>query len=236
MRLLLYQKIILTTKNNTYDKAQTLVNVMRYSTLLKEEKELVKSAIGQYKTYVANNLYGCEGVGSMGVKEIREKVKEHITYTGRTPIVIVDYLQILAPMEPKATDKQNMDRAVVELKRISRDYKTPVIAISSLNRDNYTRKVSMRSFKESGAIEYSSDVLIGLQFRNVGNDGFDLDKEIAKLPRELELVVLKNRKGKAGDSIPYDFYSPFSLFIEGKEDKKNLHRENGGEDKWQRRY
>ena len=228
--------VITLSKNNTYDKAQTLVNVMRYSTLLKEEKELVKSAIGQYKTYVANNLYGCEGVGNMGVKEIREKVKEHITYTGRTPIVIVDYLQILAPMEPKATDKQNMDRAVVELKRISRDYKTPVIAISSLNRDNYTRKVSMRSFKESGAIEYSSDVLIGLQFRNVGNDGFDLDKEIAKLPRELELVVLKNRKGKAGDSIPYDFYSPFSLFIEGKEDKKNLHRENGGEDKWQRRY
>ena len=41
---------------------------------------------------------------------------------------------------------------------------TPVIAISSLNRENYKSGISMTAFKESGGIEYSSDVLIGLQF------------------------------------------------------------------------
>ena len=30
-----------------------------------------------------------------------------------------------------------------------------------INRENYYQPVSMASFKESGAIEYSSDVLIG---------------------------------------------------------------------------
>ena len=52
---------------------------------------------------------------------------------------------------------------MMELKRLSRDYKLPLIGISSFNRDSYTEAVSMKSFKESGAIEYSSDVLMGLQ-------------------------------------------------------------------------
>ncbi len=56
----------------------------------------------------------------------------------------------------------------MELKRISRDFKTPVIGISSFNRDNYNNAVSMQSFKESGAIEYSSDILIGLQNKGAG--------------------------------------------------------------------
>ena len=48
----------------------------------------------------------------------------------------------------------------------------PVLGISSFNRDNYNNPVGMQSFKESGAIEYSSDVLIGLQFKGVGESGW----------------------------------------------------------------
>lgn len=72
-------------------------------------------------------------------------------------------MQILAPCNEIASDKQNKDNAVLELRRISRDYKTPIIAISSFNRDNYNSVASMTAFKESGIIEYSSDVLIALQ-------------------------------------------------------------------------
>ena len=72
--------------------------------------------------------------------------------TGKTPLVIVDYLQIVAPYNERATDKQNMDKAVLELKRISRDFKLPVIAVSSLNRMSYGQRISMEAFKESGAI------------------------------------------------------------------------------------
>lgn len=72
-------------------------------------------------------------------------------------------MQILAPYNEIASDKQNKDNAVLELKRISRYYKTPLIALSSFNRDNYNSAASMTAFKESGVIEYSSDVLIALQ-------------------------------------------------------------------------
>ena len=87
---------------------------------------------------------------------------------GNAPVVVIDYLQILAPHNDRATDKQNTDKAVMELKRISRDYKTAVIGISSLNRQSYDEPISMKAFKESGAVEYSSDVLIGLQLEGVG--------------------------------------------------------------------
>ena len=63
--------------------------------------------------------------------------------------MIIDYVQILAPHDPRATDKQIIDRAVLELKRISRDFKTPVIGISSFNRMSYKNAVSMEAFKES---------------------------------------------------------------------------------------
>lgn len=56
---------------------------------------------------------------------------------------------------------------MLELKRISRDYKIPVIAISSFNRDNYSAPVNTAAFKESGAVEYSADVLIGLQYHGM---------------------------------------------------------------------
>lgn len=116
----------------------------------------------------ATRIYFHEGMGNIGVDQIRRTVDRHIKFTGNSPVVIIDYLQILEPYEMKASDKQNTDKAVLELKRISRNYKIPVIGISSFNRQNYEEAVSMKSFKESGAIEYSSDVLIGLQLEGVG--------------------------------------------------------------------
>ena len=102
----------------------------------------------------------------------------------------------------------------MELKRISRDFKTPVIGISSFNRDNYNNAVSMQAFKESGAIEYSSDILIGLQLKGAGQNGFDATEAKSKNPREIELVILKNRNGKTGEKVPFQFYPMFNYFVE----------------------
>ena len=128
--------------------------------------------------------------------------------------MIIDYLQILAPYDMKASDKQNTDKAVLELKRLSRDYKIPVIGISSLNRQNYNAPISMEAFKESGAIEYSSDVLIGLQLKGVGSKDFDVNTAKKKHPREVEVVILKNRNGSTGDRVDYEYYSMFNYFRE----------------------
>ena len=182
-----------------------------YDTL---DNEIIQKAIKDYSEY-AQNIYINEGMGDIGIKEIRQKVESFVNITGKAPIIIIDYLQILAPSDVRATDKQNTDKAVLELKRISRDYNIPVIGISSFNRDNYTAPVNLSSFKESGAIEYSSDVLIGLQYEGMDYEEGETEKNRDKRIRELtkrnillgkqgktqriQVKILKNRNGSKGD-------------------------------------
>jgi len=184
------------------------------------ENDLIIAAIKAYGSY-AERIYIQEGIGDIGTEQIRETVEKHIRFTGRRPLVIVDYLQIVAPYNERATDKQNMDKCVLELKRISRDYKIPIIAISSFNRMNYKSAVSMEAFKESGAVEYSSDVLIGLQLEGAGKNDFDPTEAKQKNPRSIELVILKNRHFKAGDKIKLLYYPMFNYFEDGGLIKKN---------------
>lgn len=185
----------------------------RYENYSKTERDLINGAIVAYSQY-AEHIYISEGIGDIGADQIRETVKKHILFTGKTPVVIIDYLQILAPYSDRATDKQNTDKAVMELKRISRDFKTPVIGISSFNRANYKEAVTMEAFKESGAIEYSSDILIGLQLKGAGKKDFDANEAKKKSPREIELVILKNRNGSTGDRIELQYYPLFNYFKE----------------------
>ena len=129
--------------------ARGITTGSRYAKYSKTEKDLIQRSIARYGKY-AENIFIHEGIGDIGVKQIRETVERHISITGRKPVVLIDYLQILAPSDPRSTDKQNTDKAVLELKRISRDFKIPVIAISSFNRENYGASVNMACFKESG--------------------------------------------------------------------------------------
>lgn len=168
-----------------------------------------------YKSYAAN-IYFVEGNGNLDTYSIRKKIEEHIKVTGSTPVIVVDYLQIIKPCDSRINDKQNIDRIVSELKRISRDFKVPVIVISSLNRESYNLPISMAAFKESGTIEYSSDVLIGLQMKGVGESGFNIDTAKMRDPRQIELKILKNRNGKTGGFVNFLYYPAYSYFLESQ--------------------
>lgn len=130
-------------------------------------------------------------------------------------MVFVDYLQILAPYSDRMSDKQNTDKAVLELKRISRDFLIPVFCVSSLNRANYKTPISMEAFKkESGAIEYSSDVLLGLQLKGTGDKDFNVNLTKTQNPHEMELIIFKNRNGVTGGVIEFKYYAWFNYFAE----------------------
>lgn len=193
--------------------ARGITTGSRYAKYSKDERAVIQKAVEAYGSY-AEHLFIFEGIGNIGVEEIRETVRKHISFTGHTPVVLIDYVQILSPADIRATDKQNTDKAVLELKRISRDFKTPVIGISSFNRANYKEAVTMEAFKESGSLEYGSDVLLGLQLKGAGKKDFDPTKAKTKDPRELELVVLKNRNGKTGDRIEMEYHPLFNYFTE----------------------
>lgn len=202
----------------------------KYPSYSRDEMAVIGEAVSQYEREHSPHIWIREGIGDIGVEQIREAVEKHIRLTGRTPVVIIDYLQILAPADIKASDKQNTDKAVLELKRLSRDKKLPVLAISSLNRENYNAPISMTAFKESGAIEYSSDVLLGLQYKGMDYQEGEADKAREKRIRdlrkrndekaakgegiEIELKILKNRNGNKGTCDPFLFIPRFNTYIE----------------------
>lgn len=124
----------LTEDKSNAKTARGITTGKRYLKYNSEEKELIKMAISDYAEY-ANHIYIHESMGDIGVDEINKIVEKHIKITGNKPIILIDYLQILKPYDMRATDKQNTDKSVFELKKISRQYKIPIIAISSLNRE-----------------------------------------------------------------------------------------------------
>lgn len=209
-----------------------ILNNRRYKFYTPEEKRVISESIESY-TKEARNLYIFEGRYKgqhLTVKNIKEIVEKHIEETGNTPVVFVDYLQILGtPADFRGTDKQATDTAVTELKEISRKYKTVVFAISSFNRENYNNSVSMASFKESGAIEYSSDVLFGLQYEGMTKEPEEKDaeyyrriaglkarndaKKANKEPVMIELKCLKNRNGNTFTTLLY-FTNAFNFYEE----------------------
>ena len=194
-----------------------------------EHEEHIRKVIEEYSEW-GENLTIIEGIGDVGVKQIKSYVEAYRkTHDGQAPVVVIDYLQILAPYNDRYTDKQNVDKSVLELKRLSRDYQLPVIGISSFNRESYNTPVTMASFKESGAIEYSSDVLIGMQIDGIDRASGEKEAEYKeRLQKTLETVdackrrgepiaieakILKHRNGAPG-SIHLEFYSRYNLFME----------------------
>lgn len=193
------------------------------------EKELLQYCMNDFSLKAAQNLYIREGLKSIGTEQIRQDIQRHEYLTHRRPVVIVDYVQIMKTPDIHLTDKQKTDENVTELKRISRDFNIPIIAISSFNRDNYKEPVNLASYKESGAVEYTSDVLIGLQYE--GMDYMDKETDKARTERirgifkeneqnarqgkaiPIQCKILKNRSGGKGDCI-FDYFPMFNLYLE----------------------
>ena len=216
------QRDIVVSGRTTRD---VLTNKQSYDQVAKS----ISDAIDAYKNEYSKHVYILEGVGNYDVKEIRKGIETHINMTGNKPVVLIDYLQVIQPYDNKSlSDKQNTDKTVLELKRISREFDITVLVISSFNRENYYQSVSLTSFKESGSIEYSSDVLIGLQYAIDLNAIKETDKKKEELknriekvrsdakdgkPIEIQVKILKNRNGSIGNTN-LEFYPKYNTFID----------------------
>ncbi|MEB7811100.1 DnaB-like helicase C-terminal domain-containing protein [Staphylococcus xylosus] len=193
-------------------------SISREACIFDDEASLDKG-IERYGAY-AKHVSIVEGIDGLTVEDISRIAKRHAQATGSAPIVVVDYLQLIAPSvtytDPQTADKQNMDRAALRLKHLSHDLNTAVFAISSINRHSYKAPVSMSSFKESGGIESLADVLIGLDFKTMlkNRNRVDIEHEKQKSPRNITLTILKNKLGETGCIVDYRYYPAYNLFEE----------------------
>ncbi len=189
----------------------------------KEIEACMEAAARKYGSEVAPHLFIEEGrIDGTSMEHIREKVREHKAWTGETPVVIIDYLQMVRPPEGMegATDKAITDKNILACKVLSRDFDTPVIVISSFSRSAYYADKGLGSFKESGAIEYTADVVLTLQYPDVAKatkeeDAAKKEREVkGKNVRDVQVNILKNRSGAMMDTPTFKFIPMFNTFRE----------------------
>ena len=183
----------------------------------------ILQAIQEYKVFT-DREYIVECNFDTNVDFIINYVNNHINKFQHIPVVIIDYLQIIKPLEAHQNTKDAVDVNVRALKKLQSDNNLVLFVISSLNRQNYLTPVDFESFKESGGIEYTADVIWGLQLQIMNSDIFSSDKKLkdkreavrkAKLesPRKIELMCLKNRYGISSYSCLFDYYPQFDYFV-----------------------
>ena len=137
---------------------------------------------------------------------------------GKRVLLVLDYLQIIpAGKDAPDTLRERIDWNLTELRRLSRDMKSPVLVISSMNREAYkeNKPPTMAALKESGGIEYSADAVICL-WRDKG-ESETLTRDLSMKTDRIEAHVLKNRNGELS-KVKLNFTKAWALFSdEGKE-------------------
>lgn len=179
-------------------------------------KLLFDDSINRFSNY-AKRVFIINGYDSFGIKDIKRIIENHISLTGRKPILFIDYIQLLRPNE-KLTEMQNISATITGLKYLV-SQGVPVFAISSLNRASYDNPAKLEGLKGNGELEYSCEVCMVLDFKEMfrcqkNKTEFDLNAEKAKPEKEVTMTILKSRNGSSGGRIDYVFYSKWNYFDE----------------------
>ncbi len=174
---------------------------LAYDEVDREELEMV---VDKYKEEISERMDIVECDSKFSIKQIKDKIENHIKTKKTNPIVIIDYLQAIKASDIKITDKEKNDYNLAQLKNMVKSFNIGVICTSCQNRDSYFKQASYDSFKDTYDIEDIADVVGYLQFKNISEQfkgGTDVEK-IRKFhelnnqyPRKIDFVLLKNKSG-----------------------------------------
>ena len=125
-------------------------------------------------------------------------------------LIIVDYLQLMAPTSARSSDSmvQQVTEISRSLKQLAREIDVPVLALSQLSRAVEQRrgKPRLSDLRDSGSIEQDADVVMFIHREDKMNDNGAEKTNIA------EIMIEKHRNGPVG-SINLYFDEKRSTFL-----------------------
>ena len=130
----------------------------------------------------------------VGLLDLRAKARRLHASEGGLGLVIVDYLQLMRPEDPRQNRVEQVAQISRGLKILARELDIPVLGISQLSRAPEQRpdkRPILSDLRESGNIEQDSD-LVGFIYRDEYYDSESEDQGVA------ELILRKNRNGPTG--------------------------------------
>ena len=181
----------------------------------------LRGAADEYTRDISHKLYIIERRQNaqpntdkrLSVFDIQSITKQVLQKEGQRPLVVIDYFQIMRPHTNTTQEYDVLKCAATTLKELARELKLHILVISSFNRNNYDLKANYAAFKGTGELEYSADNVIGMQAAGAGEQGFDINREKRKDPRNIELVLLKTRAVKTGETYKVDYYPAYNYFV-----------------------
>lgn len=206
-----------------------------------EQRDRVYDAAAEYLDKIADRfVYNPDGTTARlsSILSAMETEAVRLEAMGEAaPVVAVDYLQLVQG-DDREDEVSVMKRAIMAFKEFAIRHDTVVYLIIATNREsNKSGQVNQWSGRDTSAIEYSGDMMLGLSYTAIENgEKVEIDGEeetatlqvIERLKREayregkalpevcrrLSLKVLKNRFGDAGRTAELMFDGEHSTFTQ----------------------
>ena len=194
------------------------LEIMRGYAWTDEQAEGIAKAAAKYRAEIAPRMiYNPDNLTNAldSVLQAMEAETMRVKAAGReAPIICLDYLNLVDAGERDATE--GLKRVIFTLKDFAKRNNTVVIAITATNRaSNKAGTVEMESGRDSSAVEYSGDMMLGLSYtaiedrRKVTYKYEDLDEngniEIKTTTETCELETIRRMKTYAyehGEELP----------------------------------
>lgn len=178
---------------------------------LTTESEDFNEALGLYRESMAPRI--ASDASATTPVEIGALVSDCKAKTERTPVVFVDYVQILDGDKSKVYHEERLAirDTMLGLRAVANTYDAHVVGISTVNRTSYAKaSVDLSALGGCSFIEYSADVCLHL---SVDGRGEEQAANLANPIRPVTITALKNRHGQIG-SVPLVFDTAHATFFE----------------------
>lgn len=154
-----------------------------------EQAELIKAA----DEFSKSPLF-IDDSSHLSIMELRAKARR-VHARHKLGFIIIDYLQLLSPTDPRVPREQQVAEASRGLKALAKELNLPVLVLSQLNRssEKENRAPRLADLRESGSIEQDADVVLMLARPKDADEKFQVASDSA------ELIVAKQRNGPVGE-------------------------------------
>lgn len=136
------------------------------------------------------------------ISEIRARCRKLAQERGNLGLILIDYLQLI-----EGTGRESRQQEVSEisrqLKKLAKELKVPVIALSQLSRgveQRQDKRPVLSDIRESGSIEQDADIVAFLYrddyYQREGDE--DENSEEPQNDNVIEVIIEKNRSGARG--------------------------------------
>lgn len=154
------------------------------------------------------NLY-IDDRGSLGLNEIKLKIRRVVMEHGNVGLVVIDYLQLMKIKGTSFNRTTEISEISRSLKMLAREFDVPIIVLSQLNRgleQRSDKRPLLCDLRDSGAIEQDADLILFIHREELYNTS-------KNTKGKAEIIIGKQRNGPIG-SVSLFFSGQFSKFKE----------------------